>query len=215
MKIEKGVKGLENFDIVREISHSVDGLRSFESKVAAEYEAGRIKGPIHLAHGNELQLMTIFSRISPGDFVFAAWRNHYHALLHGVDENFLLSEIIEGRSMGIMCDRPNFVSSSIVGGIIPIALGVALAYHRNEKNKNRVWCFIGDMTYETGLFWEAYKYSRSFNLPLTFIVEDNGKSVTSPTKITWGEKMEPLDGVIWYEYVSKYPHHGTGKWVNF
>ena len=71
------------------------------------------------------------------------------------------------------------------------------------------------MTYESGLFWEAYKFSRNHNLPLTFVIEDNGKSVTTDTVKTWNGKMQVLDNIIQYNYTSKYPHHGTGKWVNF
>ena len=206
---------LENLPIVRKIKITSSELRQFEVDIAREYEDGLIKGPIHLADGNEEVLKKIFSRISPQDFVFSAWRNHYHALLHGVNKDYLLKEIREGRSMGIMGDNPNFFSSSIVGGIVPIALGVAVAYARQKRNLKHVWCFIGDMTYESGLFWEAYKFSQNHNLPLTFIIEDNGKSVTTTTRKAWNGKMQVLDGVIWYKYKSKYPHHGTGKWVNF
>lgn len=207
--------GLENLPVLRQINLLPNTLISFEEKVATEYEAGAIKGPIHLANGNEKQLIEIFSRIAPDDFVFCAWRNHYHALLHGVDQDYLLAEIRAGRSMGIISDRPNLFSSSIVGGIVPIALGTALGYSQDADNSRHVWCFVGDMTYESGLFWEAYKFSRNHHLPLTFVVEDNGNSVTTDTEKTWNGKMEVLDGVVWYKYNSKYPHHGTGKWVNF
>jgi TPP-dependent pyruvate/acetoin dehydrogenase alpha subunit len=207
--------GLEELAVVREVKFTSADLKQFEEDIAKEYENGSIKGPIHLSDGNEEELIKIFSYISSNDFVFSAWRNHYHALLHGVDQKYLSDEIREGRSMGIMSNQPNFFSSSIVGGIIPVALGTALAYSRHENTEKKVWCFIGDMTYESGLFWEAYKFSRYHNLPLNFIVEDNGKSVTTDTKVTWNSKMEVLDGVIWYSYKSKFPHHGTGKWVNF
>lgn len=207
--------GLEKLPVRRKIDLTPETLIKFEGKVAEEYEAGEIKGPIHLANGNEMQLIEIFSRIAKDDFVFSAWRNHYHALLHGVDPDYLLGEIREGRSMGVISNSPNFFSSSIVGGIVPIALGTALGYSQASGNSSRVWCFIGDMTYESGLFWEAYKFSKNHNLPLTFVMEDNGKSVTTDTEKTWNGKMQVLDGVVWYEYNSKYPHHGTGKWVNF
>ena len=129
--------------------------------------------------------------------------------------DYLKKEILEGRSMAIIYNNPNFYSSSIVGGIIPIALGVSLSYKKMKNNDTHVWCFIGDMTYETGIFWEAYKMSKNFDLPITFIIEDNGKSVTTDTFLSWNGKMKPLDGVIYYSYKSQYPHHGTGKWVNF
>ena len=200
----------------REIVHSSRDLIDFELRVSEEYEAGQIKGPVHLSDGNEDFLIELFSKISSNDFVFSAWRNHYHALLHGVDKKYLLDEIREGRSMGIMSDSPSFFSSSIVGGIIPIATGVALGISVNPEVTDRhVWCFIGDMTYETGLFWEAYKFSKNHCLPITFVIEDNGKSVTTDTERAWNGKMNILDDVIYYTYGSRYPHHGTGKWVNF
>ena len=212
---EKIMHGLSKFLIKKNVALSPEELKSFESDIASSYEVGKIKGPIHLSDGNEEELIRIFEKISKDDFVFSAWRNHYHALLHGVPEDYLKNEIVEGRSMGIIYDKPKFFSSSIVGGIVPIALGTALGYRQDPNNNKRVWCFIGDMTYESGLFWEAYKMSRNHDLPLTFVIENNGKSVTTDTKRTWNGIMEPLDGVIYYTYSSKYPHHGTGKWVNF
>ena len=207
--------GLSGFPAKRSINTTPEFLMAFEDDIAQLYEKGKIRGPIHLSDGNEDELIQIFEKISSEDFVFSAWRNHYHALLHGVPADFLKKEIMEGRSMGIMYDKPNFFSSSIVGGIVPVALGTALGYRQDLENIRHVWCFIGDMTYESVLFWEAYKMSRNHNLPITFIVEDNGKSVTTDTMKTWNGRMEPLEGIIHYSYSSKYPHHGTGKWVNF
>jgi TPP-dependent pyruvate/acetoin dehydrogenase alpha subunit len=207
--------GLDGFETKREVTKSLEYLQEFESNIAQNYEEGKIKGPIHLSDGNETELIQIFSKIDPQDFVFSAWRNHYHALLHDVPSDYLRNEILEGRSMGIIHKNPNFYSSSIVGGVVPIALGTALGYSRNSNNSKRVWCFIGDMTYESGLFWEAYKLSQNHKLPLTFVVEDNGKSVTTDTVRAWNGKMPALEGVVYYSYKSKYPHHGTGKWVNF
>lgn len=205
---------LENIGKKRTINFNSKKLIDFENVVAKKYEAGDISAPIHLSSGNELQLLHIFQYIHNNDWVFSAWRNHYHALLHGINEGELMEKIISGKSMGIISKSPKFYSSSIVGGSIPSAVGAALS----EKIKNstqRVWCFIGDMTYETGIFWEAYKYSQNFNLPLIFVIEDNGKSVTSDTSKAWGGKMELLPNTIFYEYKSSYPHHGTGNWVNF
>ena len=208
------IVGLEKLIKKRKIEISENYLKEFEASIAKLYEEKKIKGPIHLSHGNEKQLSEIFQYINIDDWVFSAWRNHYHALLHGLCPEFLIKEILEGRSMGILSNNPKFVSSSIVGGIIPLALGVALGLSRRNNNQH-VWCFIGDMTYETGLFWESYKYSQNFDLPLTFVVENNEKSVTSPTLKTWGKKMKPLPNIIYYDFNSKYPHHGTGNWVNF
>ena len=204
----------EKYKKVRDVSLTPKDLIDFEDRVKMSYENGEIKGPIHLSKNNEEQLIDIFQYISSSDWCFSAWRNHYHALLHGVDPEKLMEYIKEGKSMGTNNLNPNFYASSIVGGIIPIALGVAMGL-KLKNSKDRVWCFIGDMTMETGIFWEAYKFSKNFDLPIQFVVEDNNLSVHTPTDIAWGEKMEVPDGVIYYKYEMGYPHHGTGKWVNF
>ena len=189
-------------------------LINFEKRVKKVYEAGEIKAPIHLSGNNEDQLIKIFKNIDKDDWVFSTWRNHYHALLHGFDPEELFNLIKEGSSMGINSVERKFYSSSIVGGILPIALGVAQSI-KLKKQTNKVWCFIGDMTFETGVFHECYKFSRNFQLPIEFVVEDNNMSTNSPTDKTWGKKSKIPEDVYYYEYERKYPHHGTGTWVLF
>ena len=208
MKIPKHLKK------IRKVSITKQALIDFESKVRDAYEAGEVKGPVHLAKNNEDQLIEIFQYVSKDDWVFVPWRNHYHALLHGVDSKKLFDGIIEGRSMGTNNVNPNFYASSIVGGVIPLALGTALALNRT-KSKNRVWCFVGDMTFETGVFHECYKYAKNFKLPLQWVMEDNNMSVHTPTDMAWKYKQTVPDDIIYYKYEMEYPHHGTGKWVNF
>ncbi len=77
-------------------------LIDFELKVKKYYENKEIKAPIHLSGNNEDQLIKIFKKIKREDWVFSSWRNHYHALLHGINPEWLFNEIIEGRSMGII-----------------------------------------------------------------------------------------------------------------
>lgn len=189
-------------------------LIEFEKKVKKVYEAGKIKAPVHLSGNNEDILIGIFKSIDKNDWVFSSWRNHYHALLHGIEEDVLFEKILNGRSMSINSKDRNFYSSSIVGGIIPIALGSALAL-KKKKSENKVWCFIGDMTFETGIFHECYKYAKNFNLPLKFVVEDNNLSTNTPTDLTWNKKSEIPSDIIYYKYERLYPHHGTGSWVLF
>jgi pyruvate dehydrogenase E1 component alpha subunit len=189
-------------------------LVNFEIKIKKLYESGNINAPIHLSGNNEKQLIKIFSKIDPNDWVFSSWRNHYHALLHGIDENWLKNEILKGRSMGIISKKNKFFSSSIVGGILPIALGVALSIKR-KKEKNKVWVFVGDMTFECGVFNEVYKYAKNFKLPIKFVIEDNGLSTNTPTKDAWGKKSIIPKDIIYYKYKRRYPHHGTGSWVLF
>ena len=202
----------------KNIKYNPEQLISFESEIADKYNAGKIKGPIHLSHGNEKQLINIFRYIDSNDWVFSNWRNHYHALLHGVDQKIIKRFILDGKSMSIASVKPRFVSSSIVGGTLPIALGVAKSNKLNKK-KNTVWCFLGDMTAETGIFNEVYKYSKNFDLKINFVIEDNLLSTNSPTHIVWNKKKyfdyKKFPDVIYYRYKNSYPHHGTGKWVLF
>ena len=189
-------------------------LISFSDKIKEIYEKGKIKAPIHLSGNNEIQLIKIFKKVNKKDWVFSTWRSHYHALLHGIDPKWLEKEIIRGRSMGIINKQKKFYSSAIVGGILPIALGVALSIKR-KKLKNKVWVFVGDMTYETGVFHEVYKYSKNFKLPLKFVIEDNGLSTNTPTLKAWGKKQKIKSDLSYYKYKRKFPHHGTGTWLLF
>ena len=191
------------------------GLIQFERKMADHWEAGRVRGPIHLSGGNEDELIEIFKYIKKSDWVFSTWRSHYHALLKGVPSEWVEQEILEGRSITLVNKEEKFYSSAIVGAIIPISLGVALANKRDNKDE-MVWCFIGDMAFETGGFYEAHKYAKRYNLPIRFVVEDNGVSTNTPTAETWnGIKREVPEDVIWYDYKKEWPHYGTGKWVIF
>ena len=189
-------------------------LKNFEINIKTAYENGKIRGPIHLSGGNEIQLIKIFKKIKKNDWVFSNWRNHYHALLKGMPKEFLRKKILDGKSMGIMSKKHKFFSSSIVGGVLPIALGVALSIKKKNK-KDYVWVFAGDMTFETGTFYECFKYSQNFSLPMKFVVEDNGLSTNTPTKVAWGKISKKQKNIIYYKYKRKYPHHGTGKWVLF
>ena len=189
-------------------------LISFSDKIKKIYEKGKIKAPIHLSGNNEMQLIKIFKKVNKKDWVFSTWRSHYHALLHGINPKWLEKEIIKGRSMGIINKQKKFYSSAIVGGILPIALGVALSIKR-KKLKNKVWVFVGDMTYETGVFHEVYKYSKNFKLPLKFVIEDNGLSTNTPTFKAWGKKQKIKSNLSYYKYKRKFPHHGTGTWLLF
>jgi TPP-dependent pyruvate/acetoin dehydrogenase alpha subunit len=189
-------------------------LIAFESKVKNIYEKGKIRAPIHLSNGNEEQLIKIFKKIKKDDWVISNWRSHYHALLHGIPETKILKEIIKGKSMSLNFKKYKFIASSIVGGGIPIGLGIALAIKR-KKQKKRVFIFIGDMTFETGVFNESYKYAKNFNLPVKFVVEDNGLSTNTPTKNAWRILSKKPKDIIYYKYKRSYPHHGSGSWILF
>ena len=190
-------------------------LIDFEEDIIKHWENGEIKGPIHLSNGNEEQLIEVFKKIDANDWVFSTWRSHYHALLHGVEPTSLKRKILDGKSITIVDKSANFYSSAIVTGTLPIALGVAKGI-KLKGGDEKVWVFVGDMSFETGVFYEVHKYARNYDLPLYFVVEDNEVSTNTPTLDTWGGiQREIPEDVIYYKYKSKFPHYGTGKWVVF
>ncbi len=189
-----------------------DQLIAFENDIASIYETGAIKGPVHLSGGNETQLIEIFKEIRPTDWVFSNWRSHYHALLHGIPPEKVKAEILAGRSISLQFPEHRFYTSAIVGGILPIAVGVALAIKRRSGSE-RVWCFLGDMTAHTGVYQECLQYSRGHSLPIQFIVEDNDLSVKTLTAQAWGSRGYGCDRM--YRYQSRWPHSGIGKRVDF
>ncbi len=194
-------------------------LIKFEEEIADLFNSKKIKAPIHLYHGNEDQIIKVFQKIKPEDWVFCSWRSHYQCLLKGVPENKIKEEILEGKSISLCFPDYNIFSSAMVGGSIPIAVGTAMSIKR-KKLKNRVFCFMGEMTSETGIAHECIKYSKNFQLPIHFIVEDNEKSVCTDTRKAWNQKKLTFQGqsdeyVTYYSYNLKYPHAGAGKRVQF
>lgn len=209
------IKNLEQYPIVREHNWNKEELIHFENKIVESWETGKIRGPVHLSNGNEDELIEISKRIGLSDWVFSTWRSHYHALVKGICPVWLEDEILKGKSITICSPKDKFYSSAIVGGTLSIALGVAMSI-KNSGGNEKVWVFVGDMSFESGIFYEIHKYARNFDLPIYFVVEDNGVSTYTPTETTWCNiKKDVPNDVIWYQYKSKYPHYGTGKWVAF
>ena len=209
------IQNLEQYPILREAKYTSDELIAFEDNIVEHWEKGEIQGPVHLCNGNEAQLLEISKRMNDTDWVFSTWRSHYHALIKGVSPIWLKQEILDGRSITIVSEKDKFYASAIVSSIIPIAVGAAMGI-KNSGGTEKVWCFIGDMAFETGQFYEMHKYASNLDLPIIFIVEDNGVSTNTPTIETWGGvKRNIPSNVIWYNYKNKWPHYGTGKWITF
>jgi pyruvate dehydrogenase E1 component alpha subunit len=203
-------------------------LIEFEIEIGNTFNQGKIAAPIHLYSGNEDLIMDVFKEIDiQNDWVCCTWRNHYQGLLKGIPKEVIKENIMQGKSMVMNLPEYKFICSSIVGGIPSIAAGIALSNKLQGKH-SWVWCWVGDMSAETGVFHEAYKYSRNHDLPITFIVEDNKKSVCTPTPDIWNRtqpyylESEYKGGIlkqpnlIYYQYTNeKYPHAGAGMRVQF
>jgi TPP-dependent pyruvate/acetoin dehydrogenase alpha subunit len=199
---------------------NIQDLVKFEDDIAQCFNDAQIKAPVHLYNGNEQQLIDIFKHIREEDWVFCTWRSHYQCLLKGVPKEELKQAILAGRSIGLCFPEHKVYSSGIVAGSIPIALGTALALKRRNA-RAKVWCFVGDMASEHGQFFEAAKYAKYNDLPIRFIIEDNGLSVCTDTKKTWGTERLTFEGIDdsmiqYYKYDgTKYPHAGAGTRVQF
>ena len=193
-------------------------LVDFETDVANCFNNAMIKAPIHLYDGNEEQMIDIFKCVEPEDWVFCSWRSHYQCLLKGVPQKQLKQDILAGKSITLCYPEYKIYSSAIVTGNIPIATGTALDIKR-KGGTNHVWCFVGDMTSETGTFFENWKYAVNHDLPITYVIENNGKSVCTETSKVWNTNelyfAKETRKIIYYEYQTKYPHAGAGQRIQF
>jgi len=198
------------------IDWTPEKLKEFTNEIIGIYERGLIKAPIHLSGSSdgkqEETLIKLFKEfnINKESYIFSTWRSSYHWLLSGRDPEELKKQIIEGHSMHIYGDR--FFTSAIVAGIAPIALGVAWGL-KLKKSKDVVYCFLGDGAFYCGLTQEVIRYSVGYDLPICYILEDNGLTVRADTQEIWGKKRK--NKVIKYNYVRQFPHAGSGKYVMF
>lgn len=191
---------------------TVETLIDFETEVARRFANAEIHSPVHFCGGNERELIDVFQDIHESDYVLSTWRNHYHALLHGVPRERVMADILAGKSMNLNYPEHHFLTSAIVGGTLPIGCGLAAA-------GQKVWCFVGDMAASLGVFYDAVNYADGHSLPITFIVEDNGLSTNTPTRSTWGEQSCRnaicSKRVQSYRYMRTYPHVGLTQHVVF
>ena len=195
-------------------------LIKFEEEIAKLFNSGKIKAPVHLYHGNEDKIINVFKKIKSKDWVFCSWRSHYQCLLKGVPAKKVKEEILAGRSISLCFPKYKIFSSALVGGSLPIAVGTAMSIKYKKEKDSKVYCFMGEMTAETGIAHECIKYSRNFKLPIHFIVEDNEKSVCTDTREAWNQKKLSFENindeyVTYYKYKITYPHAGAGIRVQF
>ena len=183
-------------------------LIAFEREVARRFEAKEILAPIHLCSDTQAEpLIEIFRDIKRTDWVLSTWRSHFAALLHGVPRDAVMAQILAGRSMSLHFPEYRFMTSAIMGGMLPIACGLAAA-------GERVWCFVGDMCASTGAFRDAHRFASRNDLPVHFHIEDNRLSTNTPTADSWGLKHgERRDTRYFYTRTTQ--HSGTDKYVSF
>src|SRR5262249_37503904 len=115
-----------SYEFYMHVDWTPEKLIAFEDGITSDFLDKRIHAPVHLAGGNEKQLINIFqNHVNPQDWVCGAWRMHYHCLLKGVPEEQVRQAIHNGRSISLCFPEYRIISSAIAGGIAPIAVGLA------------------------------------------------------------------------------------------
>jgi pyruvate dehydrogenase E1 component alpha subunit len=157
-------------------------VRRFEEKCAELYALGKIRGFLHLYIGEEAVAAGCMAWLGPDDNVVATYREHGHALLRGTPAGQVMAEMFgkangccrgRGGSMHLF-DRSRrfFGGHAIVGGALPVAVGLALA-DRLTNREAVTACFFGDGATEEGEFHESLNLAALWQLPVLFICENN------------------------------------------
>jgi TPP-dependent pyruvate/acetoin dehydrogenase alpha subunit len=167
-------------------------IRQTEETIAAKYSEGKMRCPTHLCTGQEAVSAVSGVLITNTDFAVSTHRAHGHYLGKGGDLNKMIAEIYgkktgcskgKGGSMHLIDKSVGFMgSTAIVGGTIPIGVGLGLSIQL--KGTNQISCvFLGDGSTEEGVFYESVSFAKLKNLPVLFICENNLYSVYSPLSV--------------------------------
>ena len=174
-------------------------IRRFEERSLRAYQQGHIGGFLHLYIGQEAVAVGSVSAMSKDDHVITAYRDHGHALAVGMDMDECMAELFgkktgcskgKGGSMHFFAPDKNFWGGhGIVGGQTPLGLGMAYALKFNKK-KGACLCFMGDGATNQGPFYESLNLASLWNLPVIYIIENNGYSMgTAEARHSAGEPL--------------------------
>jgi len=157
-------------------------IRRFEEKCAEVYQHQKIRGFLHLYIGEEAVAVGAMSALKPDDAIVATYREHGHALLRGISPDCVMAEMYgrksgcahgRGGSMHLFSAEKRFYGGfAIVGGGLPIAVGLALAEKLSGSNRI-VACFFGDGATAEGEHHEALNLAAVWRLPVLFLLENN------------------------------------------
>jgi TPP-dependent pyruvate/acetoin dehydrogenase alpha subunit len=188
-------------------------LNDFEEEIAELFTTKRIPSVTHLCGEAYDHLVQIFHTIRPQDWVLGTWRSHCHCLLKDVPREELKDAILAGNSVALSFPKQRVLCSAIVAGSLPIAVGIAAGIALKGEDSH-VHVFMGDMASEMGIAHECMKLSRGHRLPITFYIEDNGRSAQTDTKKVWGISRLTNTPDFTYER-KKYLHAGAKNWIRF
>ncbi len=178
-------------------------IREFEVRCMQAYQEKKIGGFCHVYIGQEAVAVGCTQAVQHGDPIVTAYRDHGHALARGMDPKHCMAEMFgriggcakgKGGSMH-MFDRDNnlFGGHGIVGAQTPLGAGLAFACKYQDevigggKNSRVALCFLGDGALNQGAFHEAMNLAGLFDLPVIYVVENNGYSMG--TAISRGTTM--------------------------
>jgi pyruvate dehydrogenase E1 component alpha subunit len=166
----------------RQLLRQLLRIRRFEEKCAELYSAGKIRGFLHLYIGEEAVAVGIMESLLPDDAVVATYREHGHALARGIPADRLMAEMFgkregcsggRGGSMHVFDASTRFYGgNAIVGGGLPIAVGLALADRMRDRLRVTA-CFFGDGAVAEGEFHESMNLAALWKLPVLFVCENN------------------------------------------
>jgi TPP-dependent pyruvate/acetoin dehydrogenase alpha subunit len=162
--------------------HAMLRIRRFEEKCAELYTATKIRGFLHLYIGEEAIAAGAMPALRPEDAVFATYREHGHALARGVGMGPVMAEMYgkvegcsrgRGGSMHLFDLRTRFYGgNAIVGGALPMAVGLALA-QKMQGRPEVTACFFGEGAVAEGEFHESMNLAELWRLPVLFLCENN------------------------------------------
>jgi len=157
-------------------------IRFFEEKCAELYTQEKIRGFLHLYIGEEAVAVGVMQALAPDDAVVATYREHGHALVRGIPMSAVMAEMYgkqegcsrgRGGSMHLFDAATRFYGgNAIVGGGLPMAVGLALA-DKMQGRQNVTACFFGDGAVAEGEFHESLNLAALWQLPVLFICENN------------------------------------------
>jgi pyruvate dehydrogenase E1 component alpha subunit len=202
----EAVRALPDEATSRELLETMALIRRFEEEAGRQYQRGKAGGFLHLAIGEEATIVGTTSVMRPDDYLIGTYRTHGHAIARGTDPKRVMAELFgredgtsrgRGGSMHIFDKEKRFMGGyGIVGGNLPIALGLALASDYRDEDTVTV-CMFGDGASNTGNFGETMNLAALWKLPVVFILENNlygmGTSVERHSAVTdFSKKAEGL-----------------------
>jgi pyruvate dehydrogenase E1 component alpha subunit len=157
-------------------------IRRFEEACLELYSAGKIRGFMHLYIGEEAVAAGVMPHLRTDDAVVATYREHGHALARGVSARSIMAEMFgkvegcsrgRGGSMHLFDAATRFYGgNAIVGGCLPLAVGLALA-DRLQGSDRITACFFGEGAVAEGEFHESMNLAALWDLPVLFCCENN------------------------------------------